>query len=99
MRYLIVAAHPDDEVLGAGGTIYKLINEGNDVAIAIMSYHAEARNNISDTLANDLDEATGLLGVKKIYKADFPNIKMNTVAHLDLVQFVEGCIDDFKRML
>ena len=67
MRYLIVAAHPDDEVLGAGGTIFKLINEGNDVAVAIMSYHAEARNNISDTLADDLNEATSLLGVNKVY--------------------------------
>ena len=67
MRYLIVAAHPDDEVLGAGGTIFKLINEGNDVAVAIMSYHAEARNNISDTLADDLNEASSLLGVNKVY--------------------------------
>lgn len=96
MRYLIVVAHPDDEVLGAGGTIYKLINEGNDVAVAIMSYNAEARNNISETLADDLNDAINLLGVKKVYTAEFPNIKMNTVAHLDLVQFVESCIEDFK---
>lgn len=96
MRYLIVVAHPDDEVLGAGGTIYKLINEGNDVAVAIMSYNAEARNDISETLADDLNDAINLLGVKKVYTAEFPNIKMNTVAHLDLVQFVESCIADFK---
>ena len=69
MRYLIVAAHPDDEVLGAGGTIFKLISEGNDVAVAIMSYNAEARNGISETLATDVNEATSLLGVKKVYTA------------------------------
>lgn len=96
MHYLIVAAHPDDEVLGAGGTILKLISQGHDVAVAIMSNNAEARNNLSETLENDLNEATGLLGVKKVYAANFPNIKMNTVAHLDLVQFVESCIEDFQ---
>ena len=31
-----------------------------------------------------------------MYAADFPNIKMNTVAHLDLVQFIESCIEDWK---
>lgn len=95
MRYLVVVAHPDDEVLGVGGTIFKLISEGNDVAVAIMSYHAAARSGLSDTLSEDQNEAMSLLGVKKVYSADFPNIKMNTVAHLDLVQFVERCIADF----
>jgi len=96
MNYLIVVAHPDDEVLGAGATIHKLIGEGNDVAVVIMVNHAEARANISSTLENDCKEAMNILGVKKYYTSNFPNIKMNTVPHLDLVQFIESCIEDFR---
>ena len=95
MKYLVVVAHPDDEVLGAGATINKLIKEGNEVAIVTMANHAAARANISETLAEDEAEAYRLMGVTKSYAADFPNIKMNTVPHLDLVQFVEECIEDF----
>lgn len=96
MKYLIVVAHPDDEVLGAGATINKLIKEGNSVAIATMANHAAARVNISETLSEDQRKSMEVLGVKKIYTADFPNIKMNTVPHLDLVQFIERCIEDFQ---
>lgn len=96
MNYLVVVAHPDDEVLGAGATIQKLINHGNHVAVAIMANHAAARANISDTLVADQNRAMGILGVTQVYAADFPNIKMNTVPHLDLVQFVEKCIEDFQ---
>lgn len=96
MNYLIVVAHPDDEVLGAGATINKLIKEGNNVAVVTMANHAAARTNISDTLAIDQAKAMKILGVEKVYAADFPNIKMNTVSHLELVQFVEKCIIDFN---
>lgn len=96
MNYLVVVAHPDDEVLGAGATLHKLIKQGHKVAIATMANHAAARANISDTLFSDQSEAFRLMGVTKCYAADFPNIKMNTVAHLDLVKFVESCIEDFK---
>ena len=95
MRFLVVVAHPDDEVLGAGATIHKLIKEGHKVAVATMANHAAARANISDTLASDEAEAFKIIGVTKSYAADFPNIKMNTIAHLDLVQFIERCIEDF----
>ena len=95
MNYLIVVAHPDDEVLGAGATIHKLIEQGNEVAVCIMANHAAARANISDTLADDQKKAMSILGIKTVYSADFPNIKMNTVPHLDLVQFIEKCIEDF----
>lgn len=95
MKYLIVVAHPDDEVLGAGATIRKLVDQGDEVAVATMANHAAARVNISDTLASDQDEAFKIMGVSKSYAANFPNIKMNTVPHLDLVKFIEGCIEDF----
>lgn len=96
MNYLVVVAHPDDEVLGAGATIHKLIKEGHNVAVAIMVSQAAARKDLSSTLTSDEEEALNLLGVNKVYHANFPNIKMNTVAHLDLVQFVEKCIEDFE---
>ena len=96
MNYLFVVAHPDDESDAAGGTIHKLIQEGNNVALAIMVSQAAARRDLSDTLSDDEREALSILGVEKVYHADFPNIKMNTVPHLELVQFIEGCIEDFK---
>lgn len=95
MKYLIVVAHPDDEVLGAGATICKLVKEGNQVAVATIANHAAARTNRSDTLLEDQDQARKILGIAKSYRADFPNIRMNTVPHLELVQFIEGCIEDF----
>ena len=95
MKYLIVVAHPDDEILGVGATIRKLIDEGNEVAIAIMVGKAGARANLSDTLDEDERQALELVGVNKVYTADFPNIKMNTIPHLELVQFIEKALEDF----
>lgn len=96
MNYLVVVAHPDDEVLGAGATIHKLIENGNKVAVAIMVSQAAARKDLSSTLSDDEAEALSIIGVKKKYDADFPNIKMNTVPHLELVQFIESCIEDWN---
>lgn len=95
MNYLVVVAHPDDEVLGAGATIHRMVSAGGRVAVCTMANHAAARANISATLIEDQARAMEILGVKKTYAADFPNIKMNTVPHLELVQFIESCIEDF----
>ena len=96
MNYLIVVAHPDDEVLGAGATIHKLVRQGHKVAVCIMCSHADARQNLSDSLSQDEEKAMQILGVHKVYHANFPNIRMNTVPHLELVQFIEKCIMDWQ---
>ena len=96
MNVLFVVAHPDDEVLGAGATIHKLVKEGHKVAVATLANHAAARVNLSDTLSADQEKAFSIMGVQKAYSADFPNIQMNTVPHLKLVQFIESCIEDWK---
>ena len=96
MNTLFVVAHPDDEVLGAGATINKLIREGNEVAVCTLVNDAGARAGLSTTLQQDQQDAFEILGVKKAYNGHFPNIRMNTVPHLELVQFIEAAIEDFK---
>ena len=96
MNYLVVVAHPDDEVLGAGATIYRLIQQGHNVAVAILSGHADARANLSKSLPDDRKAAMEILGVKRAYETNYPNIKMNVVPHLEVVQFIESCILDWR---
>lgn len=94
MNYLIVAAHPDDEVLGAGGTIRRLTGEGNRVDLCILCGRAEARANrpSDDSLDESIKKCCQVLGISEIYMNYFPNIKFNTVPHIDLVKAVEQAI-------
>lgn len=96
MSYLIVVAHPDDEVLGAGGMMYVLAKRGEEVNVCIMSGKAQARTMrpSDDELQEDASKCMNLLGVNRVLVGDFPNIKMNTVPHLELVQFIEKAIID-----
>ena len=94
MKYLIVVAHPDDEVLGAGASIYKWTRKGDQVDVCIMSAEAKARAFRPDdkALDDDTHAALDFLGVYKEYEGKFPNIEMNTVPHLQLVQHIEKAI-------
>ncbi len=91
MNYLFVVAHPDDEVLGAGGTIAKLTGEGHRAEVCILCGEAGARKNRPETdkLYQDIMRCNNMLGVEKIHLGSFPNIKFNRVPHLKLVQFIE----------
>ncbi|MDA3731277.1 PIG-L family deacetylase [Niameybacter massiliensis] len=96
MSYLIVVAHPDDEVLGAGATLAKLSAKGIETNVCILSVNADARNYRPELeeLDKNIEATRQVLGIKKIYKGNFPNIKLNTVSHLELVQFIEAAILD-----
>lgn len=98
MVYLIVVAHPDDEILGAGATMYKLAKEGHSVNVCILSGEVNARNNRPSIkeLNIDVHSSLNLLGVEKVIKGNFPNIEFNTVPHLQLVQFIEKAMMDTK---
>ena len=96
MKFLIVVAHPDDECLGAGASMYKWTQEGHQVEVAIMCTEAKARafRPEDNELEKDTNESTSFLGVNRKFEAMFPNIEMNTIPHLKLVQFIESAIRD-----
>lgn len=96
MKYLLVVAHPDDEVLGAGASIYKWTHSGAQVDVCIMSTDAKARafRPEDNELNDDLNSSSDYLGIGKKFEYTFPNIEMNTVPHLQLVQAIEKAILD-----
>jgi LmbE family N-acetylglucosaminyl deacetylase len=96
MKYLLVVAHPDDEVLGAGASIWNWTRSGDVVDVVLMCTEAKARafRPGDEELNSDLDESAAYLGINKKYEATFPNIEMNTVPHLKLVQFIESAIKE-----
>ena len=100
MKYLFVVAHPDDEVLGAGGLIYNLVKSGKEVKICFMCSDAEARKTNSDKISIR-EQAINSLKILGIPESNmifgiFPNIKMNTIPHIDIVKFIESALIDFQ---
>jgi LmbE family N-acetylglucosaminyl deacetylase len=103
MTVLIVAAHPDDEVLGCGGTMARLAREGHDVKIAIVAEGLTSRNlKREQTRRKELDHlhSCAKLAAKKIGASDvvlfqLPDNRLDTVPLLDVVKVVEGLIERF----
>jgi LmbE family N-acetylglucosaminyl deacetylase len=95
---LIVVSHPDDEVLGFGGTGAKLVQAGQLVQPVILCGDVRVRSlrPQSTELDKDMMEANKLLGFGNPVVGEFPNIRMNTIAHLDIVSFIEDQILKFQ---
>jgi LmbE family N-acetylglucosaminyl deacetylase len=96
---LIIAAHPDDEVLGCGGTIAKLANEGVIVHVAFLADGVFSRESGQKDQQEELNDrraaaqqACDILGVKTVSFGDFPDNKMDAVPLLDIVKAVEELI-------
>jgi len=96
---LIVAAHPDDEVLGMGGTIHKLTTLGKDVSILFISDGVTSRAELRETIASRRESATralGVLGCKTVTFSDFPDNKLDTVPMLDICQRIENSVKQLQ---
>lgn len=98
MKILVIAAHPDDEVLGCGGTIAKLAAQGKEVHILILATGLTSRLNFNlkkspNALKIHLKrarQAGALLGAENINFAGFPDQKMDTLPLLEIVQRIEA---------
>jgi LmbE family N-acetylglucosaminyl deacetylase len=83
MRVLVIAPHPDDEVLGVGGTIARLSSEGHEIHVAIVT-RGEPELFSSSVIRQGREEAVkchALLRVKETHFMDFPAARLDTVQH------------------
>lgn len=95
---LVVVAHPDDEILGFGATGAKLVANGEIVQPIILCGSVDVRTlrPTNEELYADMLKANVEVGFAEPILGDFPNIRMNTVPHVEIVQFIERQIEKFK---
>ena len=105
MKYLIIAAHPDDEVLGCGGSMAKWSRDGSEVHVLIMaegitsrdkSRYREVRQKELSHLAKSANKAGEILGVQSVELLDFPDNRMDSIDLLDVVKEVEKKNEELK---
>ena len=105
MTILVVAAHPDDEVLGCGASMAKWSNAGIEVNVLIMAEGATSRDNVRNrekridelsVLAKSARSAGKILGVSSVQLLDFPDNRMDSVDRLEVIKAVEEHIKLLK---
>lgn len=103
MRVLVVAAHPDDEILGCGATIARLVAEGHIVRIVILGEGGTSRtdgDNAGPEYVNRLAEASRAaateVGAAGVALVGFPDNRFDHLDLLDIVKAVERVLDLFQ---
>ncbi|MHA1564725.1 MAG: PIG-L deacetylase family protein [Alphaproteobacteria bacterium] len=94
----VVAAHPDDEVLGFGGAIARHTDAGDRVCVLILATGLAARGDADhqalQQLRDQAQAAAKILGVQQLTFAGLPDNRMDTVPLLDVVKQVEDFLED-----
>ena len=105
-KILVVVAHPDDELLGLGASIHKLINEQNcKVRAVILGEGITSRSENRDTEKwkkellihrENIESARKAIGYESVGIYDFPDNRFDTVALLDIIKVVEKEKENFQ---
>ncbi len=103
-RVLVVAAHPDDEVLGMGGTIALHATVwGDQVRILCVTDGSSTQYPGDETRRTQKDgearRAAAELGVEDYVHLDLPDMRLDTLPHVEVNRVVEQHVRDFRPEL
>ncbi len=101
---LVVAAHPDDEILGLGATIKRLTDEGNTANVIILGEGLTSRkDNRSETQRDDLNKlktqsvaAAKTVGYSNVEFYDLPDNRFDSIDLLDIIKIVQKYVDQYN---
>lgn len=95
-KVMVVAAHPDDEVLGCGGTLIRHSQLGDDIHIVTLTDGVGSREAGGEAARNEALEFV----VKKLGATNkafsFPDNQMDTIPFLQIVQSIEAELDRYS---
>ncbi|MFA6414398.1 MAG: PIG-L deacetylase family protein [Candidatus Paceibacterota bacterium] len=95
---LVIAPHPDDEVLGCAGTIRKYANKGASVHVCIVTkaYEPEWSAEFIRNRPNEVRRVADILGSAGVSFLDFPTVELDTVPQRDISKAILAVIQEIK---
>lgn len=95
---LVIAPHPDDEVLGCGGTMARIAAEGGivDVAVVTRGYAPRFESAQVDQVRDEAKSAHRQLGVRDTHFLDLPAAELDQLPHADLNAAIARIVSDLK---
>jgi len=95
-RVVVIGAHPDDELLGAGGTLARHVLAGDEVHAIVIADGAGSRypDQMITTLEKDAQRAAQTIGFASLRLQALPDQRLDTVPFIELTQLIESVLDD-----
>lgn len=103
-KVLVIAAHPDDEILGVGATVVKHIKNGDECNALIlgegMTSRYDNRNMADINIVRELHKATfnaaKVIGFKEVFLESLPDNRFDSVDLLDIIKVIEEYLEKLK---
>jgi len=97
-RILVIAPHPDDEVLGCGGAIVKHVWGGAEVYLCVVTkaYPPEWPEDEIEERKGEVLRVNQILGIKKTYFLDLPTVKLDTIPQKELNEATAQVVNEVQ---
>lgn len=104
MNILVIAAHPDDEILGVGGTVAKHAANGDHVFAMILGEgqtsrfdkREDAGTTIIEKLHGNTIKAAEVIGFREVFFENFADNRFDSVDLLDVVKVIEKRVNQLQ---
>lgn len=98
-KVIIISAHPDDEVLGAGGTVLKHIESGDEVYWLVTTNITESAGFSEERVQSrqkEIRQVEKELGFKKIFLLDYPTMDLSSSSVITMVPKISEVFNEVK---
>ena len=99
MKIIVISAHPDDEILGCGGTLAKHRDEGDEIAWLITTNISEKQGFSKERVVSrqsEIDAVASQLSIKEVFKLDYPTMTLTDEILIKMIPKIGKIFNEFQ---